>query len=150
MRARPGAVTALYLSSVPPAVLTNPAERTSCARAARKEWCCPLNAPAAAASLRKSRGGMCEAGAVSLGRQVPSWGQTCSGPLCRLRGIHSCPAHPQREIALVINALLFDPDYNSKRIQVVLKDVTPLEALRIVGERFRIRSGSRSRTIRSL
>jgi hypothetical protein len=50
----------------------------------------------------------------------------------------------------VINALLFDPDYNSKRIQVVLKDVTPLEALRIVGERFRIRSGSRSRTIRSL
>jgi general secretion pathway protein D len=37
-------------------------------------------------------------------------------------------------MALVINALLFDPDYNSKRIQVVLKDVTPLEVLRIVGE----------------
>jgi general secretion pathway protein D len=30
--------------------------------------------------------------------------------------------------------VLFDPDYNSKRIQVDLKDVTPLEALRIVGE----------------
>ncbi len=30
--------------------------------------------------------------------------------------------------------VLFDPDYSSKRIQVDLKDVTPLEALRIVGE----------------
>lgn len=30
--------------------------------------------------------------------------------------------------------VLFDPDYNSKRIQVDLKDVTPLEALQIVGE----------------
>ncbi len=30
--------------------------------------------------------------------------------------------------------VLFDPDYNSKRIQVDLKDVTPLEALRIVGD----------------
>ena len=30
--------------------------------------------------------------------------------------------------------VLFDPDYASKRIEVNLKDVTPLEALRIVGE----------------
>jgi general secretion pathway protein D len=30
--------------------------------------------------------------------------------------------------------VLFDPDYNSKRIQVDLKDVTPLDALRIVGD----------------
>jgi general secretion pathway protein D len=30
--------------------------------------------------------------------------------------------------------VLFDPDYNSKRIQIDLKDVTPLEALRIVGD----------------
>lgn len=30
--------------------------------------------------------------------------------------------------------VLFDPDYNSKLIQVDLKDVTPLDALRIVGD----------------
>jgi general secretion pathway protein D len=30
--------------------------------------------------------------------------------------------------------VLFDPDYNSKRIQVDLKEVTPLEALRILGQ----------------
>jgi general secretion pathway protein D len=30
--------------------------------------------------------------------------------------------------------VLFDPDYTSKRIQVNLKEVTPLEALRILGE----------------